>query len=79
MFTDDDFLLSKPTRRESVAVIRIALMAAVGCLMLLAALVIQARAQPDFRPHGPTAAEQTVTPPEAPHAARGAAVAPSVP
>lgn len=79
MLTDDDFLLSRPTRRESVTVIRIALMAAVGCLMLLAALVIQARAQPDFRPQGPTSAVHAVQPFDIPQPASGAPVAPSVP
>ena len=79
MFTDDDFLLSRPTRRESVTVIRIALMAAVGCLMLLAALVIQARAQPDFRPLGPTGTVHAVQPLHVPLSASGAPVAPSVP
>lgn len=47
MIPDDDFLLQKPARRESVTALRIALMALMGCLMLLSALVIQARAEPD--------------------------------
>ncbi|WP_417416292.1 hypothetical protein [Hoeflea sp.] len=47
MIPEDDFLLIKPARRESVTALRIALMAAMGCLLLLSALVIQARAEPD--------------------------------
>lgn len=47
MLPEDDFLLIKPARRESVTVVRIALMAVMGCLLLLSALVIQARAEPD--------------------------------
>ncbi len=47
MIPEDDFLLIKPARRESVTALRIALMALIGCLILLAILVIQARAEPD--------------------------------
>jgi hypothetical protein len=47
MVPEDDFLLLKPARRESVTALRIALMALMGCLILLSALVIQARAEPD--------------------------------
>lgn len=47
MIPEDDFLLHKPARRENVTALRIALMALMGCLMLLSALVIQARAEPD--------------------------------
>ncbi|MEM5473920.1 hypothetical protein WNZ14_19515 [Hoeflea sp. AS60] len=47
MIPEDDFLLNKPARRESVTALRIALMALLGCLILLAVLVIQARAEPD--------------------------------
>lgn len=47
MIPEDDFLLLKPARRETVTALRIALMALMGCLILLSALVIQARAEPD--------------------------------
>ena len=47
MNPDDDFLLHKPARRESVTALRIALMAVMGSLALLSVLVIQAHAQPD--------------------------------
>ncbi|MCY0096137.1 hypothetical protein [Hoeflea ulvae] len=55
MLPDDDFLLFKPARRESVTIVRIALMALLGCLLLLFVLVIQARAQPatGFQHHSP--------------------------
>lgn len=46
MFQDDDFLFLKPARRENTAIVRIALMALMGCLILISALVIQARAEP---------------------------------
>jgi len=46
MIPEDDFLLVKPARREAVTALRIALMAATGCLILLAVLVFQARAEP---------------------------------
>jgi cytochrome c-type biogenesis protein CcmH/NrfG len=46
MIPEDDFLLIKPARRESVTAVRIALMAALGCLILLSVLVFQARAEP---------------------------------
>lgn len=46
MLPEDDFLLIKPARRESVTAVRIALMAALGCLILLSVLVFQARAEP---------------------------------
>jgi len=46
MYPEDDFLLLKPARRETVTALRIALMALMGCLILLSALVIQARAEP---------------------------------
>lgn len=46
MIPEDDFLLIKPARRESVTALRIALMAAMGCLILLSVLVFQARAEP---------------------------------
>ena len=47
MLPDDDFLSTKPARRESVTAMRIALMALLGCLILLSVLVFQARAAPD--------------------------------
>jgi len=47
MIPEDDFLLLKPARRETVTAMRIALMALMGCLILLSVLVIQARAEPD--------------------------------
>lgn len=47
MTAQDDFLLRTPARRETVTVLRIALMASIGCLVLLSTLVIQARAEPD--------------------------------
>lgn len=46
MYPEDDFLLLKPARRETVTALRIALMALMGCLILLSTLVIQARAAP---------------------------------
>lgn len=46
MIPEDDFLLRKPTHRETVTVVRIALMALMGCLLLMATLIIQARAEP---------------------------------
>ena len=53
MFQDDDFLLSKPHRRESVTALRIALMALTGCLALLSVLVLQARAESQAPLHHP--------------------------
>lgn len=47
MIPEDDFLLRTPARKETVTAMRIALMALMGCLILLSALVIQARAEPD--------------------------------
>jgi len=47
MIPEDDILLLKPARQETVTAMRIALMALMGCLILLSALVIQARAEPD--------------------------------
>jgi hypothetical protein len=47
MLPDDDFLSPRPARRESVTAMRIALMAVLGCLILLSVLVFQARAAPD--------------------------------
>ncbi|OCW57290.1 hypothetical protein [Hoeflea olei] len=44
MYPDDDFLLGKPGQRESATVVRIALMALAGCLLLLVGVVLQARA-----------------------------------
>lgn len=46
MIPEDDFLLVKPARREAITAVRIALMAAMGCLILLSVLVFQARAEP---------------------------------
>ncbi|MCZ4290130.1 hypothetical protein O4H62_14765 [Hoeflea alexandrii] len=46
MIPEDDFLLVKPARQEAVTALRIALMAAMGCLILLSVLVFQARAEP---------------------------------
>ncbi|MEP3439679.1 MAG: hypothetical protein ABJN75_23255 [Hoeflea sp.] len=51
MVPDDDFLLAKPGHRESVTVLRIALMALAGCLLLLSVLIIQARAEPGAELH----------------------------
>lgn len=59
MFPEDDFLLSKPVRRESATVLRIALMALLGCLALLLVLVIQARAEAGAPLHCPSAAVTT--------------------
>ena len=47
MIPEDDFLLRTPARKETVTALRIALMALMGCLILLSVLVIQARAEPD--------------------------------
>mgnify|MGYP003675784072 CR=1 FL=1 len=47
MIPEDDFLLSKPARKETVTAVRIALIALFGCLLLMAVLMIQARAEPD--------------------------------
>lgn len=58
MFPEDDFLLAKPARRESVMIVRIALVALIGCLALLTVLVIQARAEAEAIRHGPAAAVQ---------------------
>jgi hypothetical protein len=66
MFPDDDFLLYKSARRESVTILRIALMALMGCLLLLSVLVIQARAQPDAGLHQPVPAIHKVQPPKHP-------------
>ena len=63
MFPEDDFLLAKPARRERLAIVRIALMAAIGCLALLTVLVIQARAEADMMLRGPAAAVQTLQAP----------------
>jgi len=51
MHPEDDFLLLKPARKENVTILRIALMALMGCLILLSALVIQVRAEPDAGSH----------------------------
>lgn len=47
MIPEDDFLLSKPARKETVTAVRIALIALIGCMLLMAVLMIQARAEPD--------------------------------
>ena len=47
MIPEDDFLLTKPARKETVTAVRIALIALMGCLLLMAVLMIQARAEPD--------------------------------
>jgi hypothetical protein len=47
MIPEDDFLLTKPARKETVTAVRIALIALLGCLLLMAVLMIQARAEPD--------------------------------
>ncbi len=62
MFPDDDFLLYKSARRESVTILRIALMALIGCLLLLSVLVIQARAQPGAGLHQPVPAIHKIQP-----------------
>ncbi|WP_339763092.1 hypothetical protein [uncultured Hoeflea sp.] len=51
MIPEDDFLLSKPNRKETVTAVRIALIALLGCLLLMAVLMIQARAEPDAMLH----------------------------
>lgn len=60
MLPDDDFLLFKPARRESAAILKISLMAVMGCLMLLSVLVLQARAKPDAAAPLPAAAVQAI-------------------
>lgn len=60
MLPDDDFLLFKPARRESAAVLKIALMAVMGCLLLLSVLVLQARAKPDAAAPGKAETVQTI-------------------
>ncbi|AKH99457.1 hypothetical protein IMCC20628_00733 [Hoeflea sp. IMCC20628] len=62
MLPDDDFLLYKSARRESVTILRIALMALMGCLLLLSVLVMQARAQPDAGLHQPVPAAHKIQP-----------------
>jgi len=47
MIPEDDFLLTKPARKETVTVVRIALIALMGCMLLMAVLMMQARAEPD--------------------------------
>jgi len=47
MIPEDDFLLTKPARKETVTAVRIALIALLGCLLLMAVLMLQARAEPD--------------------------------
>jgi|GEM_PF-1649366 len=47
MIPEDDFLLARPARKETVTVVRIALIALMGCLLLMAVLMLQARAEPD--------------------------------
>lgn len=47
MIPEDDFLLSKPARKETVTAVRIALIALIGCMLLMAVLMLQARAEPD--------------------------------
>ncbi|MEQ8482296.1 MAG: hypothetical protein RIC18_16730 [Hoeflea sp.] len=44
MLPEDDYLSLRPARAEHKAIRRIALMALAGCLVLLAALVVQAPA-----------------------------------
>ena len=51
MIPEDDFLLSKPARKETVTAVRIALIALIGCMLLMAVLMIQARAEPDAMLH----------------------------
>jgi|GEM_PF-1780319 len=63
MLPDDDFLLFKPARRESAAILRIALMALMGCLLLLSVLVLQARAKPDSDAPGKAGTVQTMAHP----------------
>ena len=60
MFPEDDFLLSKPVRRESVTIRRIALMALIGCLALMSVLMIQARAETDIMLHGPASTAHSI-------------------
>lgn len=47
MIPEDDFLLTRPARKETVTAVRIALIALMGCLLLMAVLMLQARAEPD--------------------------------
>lgn len=46
MLPEDDYLRLNPERGNNAAIHRIALMALVGCLLLLSVLVIQARMTP---------------------------------
>ncbi|MDF1609658.1 hypothetical protein PZ897_15840 [Hoeflea sp. YIM 152468] len=55
MFQDDDFFPAKPARRENAAIVRIALMALMGCLILISVLVIQSRAEPGVMAQRPMA------------------------
>ena len=52
MFQDDDFLPARPAKRENRMVLRIALMALAGCLLLISVLIIQARADQDAALYG---------------------------
>lgn len=63
MFPEDDFLTARPARRERTAIVRIALMALIGCLALLTVLVIQARAEADAVLRGPAAPSQSLKAP----------------
>jgi len=47
MIPEDDVLLSRPARKETVTAVRIALIALMGCLLLMVVLMLQARAEPD--------------------------------
>ncbi|SOE13821.1 hypothetical protein SAMN05877838_0951 [Hoeflea halophila] len=47
MIPDDDYLLDRPSRKEPVTAVRIALIALMGCLLLMVALMLQARAEPE--------------------------------
>lgn len=47
MIPEDDFLLARPARKETLTSVRIALIALMGCVLLMIALMLQARAEPD--------------------------------
>ena len=66
MIPEDDFLLSKPARRETVTAVRIALIALIGCMLLMAVLMLQARAEPDAMLHRQIKGVHQVAQPKAP-------------
>jgi len=74
MIPEDDFLLSKPARKETVTAVRIALIALIGCMLLMAVLMIQARAEPDAVLHRQIKLVNQVSQPKAPVAAPAALI-----